>query len=555
MTLSLWHLLPIITATISVVICRLIHRRLLERQVAEFTTAQQKLLQEQKETGLKLQEITILNQQLNRELTELRTQNFTLASAQGEVKRLEEALNELKAQQSEWQQTQQQLASLHKEKELLLQEKQTWQQQQAQSLGEITEGLLEKTSKHTSETHQAMLESLEKVMGNLKSLSDDVSKNSANCNYLQNALLFPGSNHNFSEVTLENLLRQSGLQQKYSLHGSGDFMLQAYMPHINDEDGKTRKYYPDAIVKMPSNQYIIIDSKSSKAFGAYCQNLQRHKSNHPLEDSQELNTLKTQLHESFRKHINDLKNKNYAQVVQENFGKSELSPGQSVQITTCLFVQTDAALATLEEFCPTLTAEARDAKIFLVGPTLLNYLLDLANHSISIQRQEENFAKVKREIGTLINNISSLIKNFSLCGKKLYEAVDSYNNSANLINRHFGLRTNNILKLGFTANKAAPVKNLPAIPTMNISMNNLETLLDVTAETVAEQLPSVQQPIATEATSVDFDPTIRSSLQTETIAVAGASPALDALQTAVNDDIDKMPDESTESPADTTEAI
>ncbi len=104
-------------------------------------------------------------------------------------------------------------------------------------------------------------EKFSNILNKVSSLDDDVKKTCGDVNFTKNALLNPGGAGQISEITLENILKSSGLRQKKDINDAGDYIMQS---HFSDSQNIGKR--PDAIVFMPGDNMLIIDSKSSSHF-------------------------------------------------------------------------------------------------------------------------------------------------------------------------------------------------------------------------------------------------------------------------------------------------
>ncbi len=123
------------------------------------------------------------------------------------------------------------------------------------------------------------------------------------------ALLNPGGSGKSSEITLENILKNSGLKEKQSFNDNGDYLLQSHFSNYNYSSIEGKR--PDAILFFSNNQVAVIDSKSSSHFI----DLQKARTE---KDKKLEKEILIKIKESFKKHLESLKKKDYGKIVFES---------------------------------------------------------------------------------------------------------------------------------------------------------------------------------------------------------------------------------------------
>jgi len=110
----------------------------------------------------------------------------------------------------------------------------------------------EKVAETTAKLHAQF----EKVTNIIAALDGQVKESKDTVDLVKNALLSPVGAGALAEITLENILKSSGL-----LPGR-DFIMQYSVTDFID----STRLRPDAIIFLPSGNVMIIDSKASKFF-------------------------------------------------------------------------------------------------------------------------------------------------------------------------------------------------------------------------------------------------------------------------------------------------
>jgi DNA recombination protein RmuC len=397
----------------------------------------------------------------------LQEQNQQLSIYRGRFEELQNALSDLKIysqkQQKIIEEKDFEIAQFSKKNELLKQsykfledEKLQWQANKEQILFQLSEELMRKNNSQQEEfgksqeeritkINENLFKTFENVLNKVSSLGDDVEKSNQEITLTKNALLNPSGAGRTAEITLENILKSSGLKEKSTAKDVGDYTLQS---HFIAQDNKARK--PDAIVFLPNDHNVIIDSKSSiyflelqKAIDAKDRDLENH--------------ARIKLKETMLKHLEDLKKRDYSSAKEF----SEMQKNNHDQIfTTVMFLQTERMLSIVEEIDDNFTKKALDFGIWVLTPIGLYNLLSQAKLTIRKIKQEENAAQLRIEIRKLIDSVATMFNKAEDIGKATSKAVKSYNDFAATFNHRFLVRVNNLNKMGIESDKKITQKKL-----------------------------------------------------------------------------------------------
>jgi DNA recombination protein RmuC len=140
--------------------------------------------------------------------------------------------------------------------EILEAKKQKFSEETQREVGHLIADLQKEFSTFKTEIFSPETKSRTELSTHLKSLLDSVEKMHSEAENLTNAL----RNHakaqgDWGEVQLENLLEQAGLSEE-----NGDYIKQGRGLELKIDDGSAR---PDFLIKLPRNQWILIDAKVS----------------------------------------------------------------------------------------------------------------------------------------------------------------------------------------------------------------------------------------------------------------------------------------------------
>ena len=289
-----------------------------------------------------------------------------------------------------------------------------------------------KQEEHLKLTTEQLQQQFQNIVQSVSVLNEEVRRSGEVVDVVRRALLSPTGAGSLAEITLENLLKASGL-----IEGK-DFTLQHT---LFSGDGKLR---PDALVYLPGGQTMIIDSKASKFFVEIAQ-----------AESDE-GVLQKKLLQTMYQHMKALADKDYRSAVAElrkDAGKRYIS--------TVMFLPSDGALDTLLQIDSEFMHKAWDNGIFPVGPAgLINILAHARFHIMEI-RQTENFNLILAEVGKLIASISTLHDHSARMGKSLQSSMQHYDRFAASFNSTLLQKAKKIQQLGITQDKRKTIDVLP----------------------------------------------------------------------------------------------
>ena len=389
-------------------------------------------------TGLKTEKesITILlKEEKNRVLEELSEVRSNLADAN---KALESARAYYKSQQEKMQDQKLEIEEIRKNFQLEFQN--------------IANKLLEEKSQKFIETNRTNLDILlNPLKENIKAFEDKVDKvynmEAAERNTLKGVITqlmdlnklisneaqnltkaLKGDNKkqgNWGEVILEKVLERSGLVkgQEYRLQAS-----------LSGLDGN--RLQPDAIIDLPDDKHLIIDSKVSLIAYERLVNA----------ETEEERKLYSKAHvESIRGHVHNLSSKNYHDLYQIN------SPD-----FVLLFVPIESSFSFAVQIDAELFSDAWDKKVVIVSPSTLLATLRTIASIWKQERQNRNVLEIARLSGTMYDKFVGFIGDMEGIGKNIKLSQTAYDNAFNKLvdgNGNLTKTAEKIKSLGAKANK------------------------------------------------------------------------------------------------------
>ncbi len=230
---------------------------------------------------------------------------------------------------------------------------------------------------------------------------------------------------NWGEVILERVLERSGLvkDREYRLQAS-----------LTDADGN--RLQPDAIIDLPDEKHLIIDSKVSLI--AY-----ERLVNCETEDDRK---LFSKAHvESIRSHVLNLSSKNYHDLYQIN------SPD-----FVLLFVPIESSFSFAVQIDAELFSDAWDKRVVIVSPSTLLATLRTIASIWKQERQNRNVLEIARLSGAMYDKFVGFIGDMEGIGKNIKLSQNAYDNAISKLTEGNGNLTKTAEKikgLGAKANK------------------------------------------------------------------------------------------------------
>ncbi len=368
-----------------------------------------------KNENIHLQKITeqeVINQQLNSQLIELKTE---ITAKENQIS---EGYKKIKDAEISAAQKQTEIDNLKSQFTEFKEEASKMQQQLKVEFKNIANEIVKEQSKDFSEHNQSILkpfknqlESFEKAVqeqmkdsiarassfkeqiDQLKSLNLQISEEATNLtNALKGDNKFQG---NWGELILERVLENSGL-----IKGS-EYDLQVSLTNV-DED----KIQPDAIVYLPDRKHIIIDSKVSLvAYEKYVNS---------TDDAERDLHLKAHLL-SVKNHIKQLSEKKY-----------QTANGISTPDFILLFVPIEASFGVAVKEDIDLFNFAWNKNIVIVSPSTLLATLKTVASLWKQEKQNKNVLKIAEESGKLYDKFVGFISDLEKIEKSLDKTASDF---------------------------------------------------------------------------------------------------------------------------------
>lgn len=286
----------------------------------------------------------------------------------------------------------------------------------------------ERVSQTTTELHKQF----ETITNTLAILNNDIKNSHSTISQVKKALLSPSGAGTLAEITLENILKSSGLLPHK------DFEVQ--YSFIAKELQRTN-LRPDAVVFLPNNNLMIVDSKASKYFTEITQ----ENSNDQI--------INEKLKTTMRNHIKNLVSKDYKDAI-----KSHLKNRKINHISTIMFLPSDSSIERIAQLDKEFMNKAWSKDIMPVGPSGLISILNYAKFQIAINKQTENQKVIVEEVSKLVSSFKTLYEHAKKVGSNLYTASNSFDKLARSFNANILPKARHLERLGVNIQKS---KSLP----------------------------------------------------------------------------------------------
>ena len=270
------------------------------------------------------------------------------------------------------------------------------------------------SERNIQETAKKFNSEFERIVGMVGSLSKEVSQSKDIVDVIKNSLLSPSGAGALAEITLENIMKSSGLRLNM------DYRMQC---SVSGENYDVLR--PDAVVFLPSDKVMIVDAKASKF----------------LVDEEDPKALA----KTMNTHLRSLSGKSYAEAVRKDL---KIKGNNTGNIITLMFLPTEHAVEKLLDADNEFMNKAWKANIFPVGPAGLMNMLSFAKFQISEQMMMHNHQRIIDEVQKLIASVGSMAEHSSRLGGSISSVANHYDKFAASFNRNFLSKARNISKMG-----------------------------------------------------------------------------------------------------------
>lgn len=377
----------------------------------------------------------ILREEQQRLLGELQQERERLAQAE---RSLESARAYYKSQQERLQEQKAEIETIKQQfntefqviaNRILEEKTQKFTETNSKTLDQILNPLKEKIKtfeEKVEKTYQTEAAERNTLKGVVEQLMEQSLRIKDEANNLTRALRGDSKKQgNWGEVILERVLERSGLVK------DSEYRLQASMA---DEDG--RRLQPDAIIDLPDEKHLVVDSKVSLLAYERWVN---------AETDEEREIFAKQHIQSVENHVKSLSAKNYHDLYHIN------SPD-----FVLLFMPIESAFSMSITYKADLFSDAWDRRVVIVSPSTLLATLRTIASMWKQERQTRNVLEIAKEAGALYDKFVGFLQDMDRVGEQLNRAVRSHEEATKKLGTGPGnviRKVENLKKLGARASK------------------------------------------------------------------------------------------------------
>ena len=285
---------------------------------------------------------------------------------------------------------------------------------------------LESFRKRVDDVHKDDTAGMAKLLEQVRQLQELNNKVSEDANNLARAIKGdPKAQGNWGELIVERIFEASGLEC------GREYDCQAAM---RTEDGRLQK--PDFVVNLPGNKAVIVDSKVSlTAYERFCGE----------QDEEVRRAALTEHLSSIRKHIDELKQKAYQQLL-----------GNRTLDFVIMCVPVEPAYQLAHEHDKDLIYDLAAGNVVVTGPATLMLTLKLIAQIWRRENESRNAEVIADRAGRLYDQVALIIETMLDAQKKLDGVRDSFDIAMKRLKDGRGNlvgRIEEIRKLGAKASK------------------------------------------------------------------------------------------------------
>ncbi|MFN4282574.1 MAG: DNA recombination protein RmuC [Alphaproteobacteria bacterium] len=366
-----------------------------------------------------------------------------------------------KAQMADWEATKAQM--LEATKAALLASGQTMSSKLLEDHKREAEAQKKDSADLVKKTTEELQSHVGKLSESVSALHGQVRQTSGQTEQILRALSNPAGAGHYAEIGLENSLREFGLMP------GRDFIMQ----HTIDGNEDGARLRPDAVVFLPGNTVLTIDSKASKFLleAAESEGTEREAETYAA------------LARTMNTHLKALASKDYATALQATYRKA--GKGERIaRAINIMYLPTEGGIERLGRADPAFQKKAVQENIVVCGPTGLMSYIGFARIEVDLGQQAENQEKIVAAARNLIEAVSMVIGHVAGVGKGIKAAAESHAKLVGSINSRLLPRQRTLAGLGV---RQAKQKDLPgALPSLQVVVQDDGHLIEGEAEDMSD---------------------------------------------------------------------
>jgi DNA recombination protein RmuC len=285
----------------------------------------------------------------------------------------------------------------------------------------------EQSEEQVRKTTEGLTQQFENIIKSVASLHDNVGEARDKVDVVYQALSTPGGAGKFAEIGLENLLKQLGLEPER------DFRMQ----HAVAGESGRKSLRPDAVVFLPHDSVMVIDSKASKFIMDLAE----------AEGTEDEEAAYASLAQTMNTHLRGLAGRDYRKAI-EDAHKRAGHGGALRRVINIMYLPNDGALEKVNIADPGFAAKAVKADIIVTGPTGLTGLMGFASMEIGLARQDENRDRIVDQTGALLESVATVLGHAEAVGKGIHSAARHFQKLSSSVNSRLLPRARRLVGLG-----------------------------------------------------------------------------------------------------------
>jgi DNA recombination protein RmuC len=305
------------------------------------------------------------------------------------------------------------------------------------------------------------------IANSVATLNTLVAENRATVDTVVRAISTPAAAGQSAEIGLENTLKAFGLER------GRDFLMQH---SITDADA--RRLRPDALVFLPSESVLVVDSKASKFLLEMA----------AAEGGEGEEAAYASFASTMNSHLRALAGKDYRNAIVETYRRTGRQ-GEIRRVISVMYLPQDSALERLKRADAEFARKASDNQIIPVGPAALACMIGFARVEIDTGRQIENQEKIVVAAQRLLDGITLALDKAEDVGKSIKGAAEHFADFAKSVNTRLLPRARAFPQLGVRPEKKPLPGNLPAVQVIG-----LETHTTIEGEAADDSTPALAPP-------------------------------------------------------------
>jgi DNA recombination protein RmuC len=313
----------------------------------------------------------------------------------------------------------------------------------------------EEAKKQTQEITAKLLENVTGIATRVEAMKEKTESVTGKMDLVMRALTNPGGAGKMAEVGLENQLKELGFEPKR------DFVMQY---HIAGEDG-AGALRPDAVIFLPQNMVIVVDSKASK----FMLELEQ------ATGSEREQEVFAQFQKSMREHAKALASKDYRSAILECYKRA----GKGAQIDSVIslmYFPGEALIERLRNCDKNVCEYLQKSGIALVGPTTIYGYFALAHTRLAEAQRQENQEKIVQDVADLMESVINALSGMDKLGRGIQSVAEAYKSMTGTLNQRVLPRMRRLAGHGV---KPAKNKDIPApLPVFDVHRSEMTLTLE-----------------------------------------------------------------------------